>query len=76
MCNRQERLCISLRIVPFGLVCIRPAAPDAWPGPATESLVVKVLRAVVRDSKFVARDPSPHSGGTLKFRSRRSLGPG
>ena len=36
----------------------------------------KVLRAVVRDSKFVARDPSPHSVGTLKFRSRRSLGPG
>ena len=35
----------------------------------------KVLRAVVRDSKFVGRDPSPHSVGTLKFRSRRSLGP-
>jgi len=30
--------------------------------------------AVVRDPKFVARDPNPHSLGALKFRSRRSLG--
>ena len=37
--------------------------------PTTEALVVKILRAVVRDPKFVAHDPSAHSVGTLKFHS-------
>jgi hypothetical protein len=30
---------MSLRIVPYGLVCIRPAAPDAWPGLASRRMV-------------------------------------
>jgi len=37
--------------------------------PTTEALVVKILRPVVRDPKCVARDPGPHSLGTLKFYS-------
>jgi hypothetical protein len=37
--------------------------------PTTEALVVKLPRAVVRDPKFVARDPSAHSVGTLRFYS-------